>query len=148
MWRDEERRREAGITLFLTVHRREGQGTAYVAAAHAPTAEQVIHARYGADILVDVVAASAYLEQSVPWLSWRADGRALTVLVDDITDDSGLSAVIDETDDEVVVTVSGPRWQGLEEGPARSFERTVNLSRPVSRRRVIDGATGLARPSR
>lgn len=119
-----------------------------VAAADSQRARAQIRRRYGDRVDVDVVAASAFVVDDVPWESWTDEGGTrLSVWLVDHTDGAELSASCDEADDAVVVTVGGPRWQGPHHDIRRLVRKGVELERPLGRRRVIDGATGQTRPS-
>jgi hypothetical protein len=66
----------------------------------------------------------------------------------DYIDGSKLRASDRESDEEVVITVSGPRWQGAHHDIGRVVRKDIELTRPFAGRRVVDGATDDARPSR
>jgi hypothetical protein len=120
-----------------------------VAAADTEQAREEIRRRYGDRVDVEVVAASAYVVKDVPWECWTDDSdRRVTIWLRDYTDGSELRASHQESHDEVVVTLSGPRWQGAHRGIGLGVRKDVQLGQPLGGRRVIDGATGAERPRR
>jgi hypothetical protein len=66
----------------------------------------------------------------------------------DSTDGTDLRPLVSETEDEVVVTLRGPRWQGASSTMALEVEQRIQLAAPLGARRVVDGATGVRRPQR
>jgi hypothetical protein len=149
LFADDDLRRE-GITLFGAGVDREREVVRLRVAAEDPErARAVIRRRYGDRVDVEVVAASAYLVEDVPWECWMDDaGKRVIVWLLDYTDGSKLRAFHQESDDEVVITLRGPRWQGAHHDIGIVVRKDVQLSRPLGRRRVVDGATGVARPRR
>jgi hypothetical protein len=146
---DDDLKRE-GITLFgAGVDRERETIRVQVAAADGERAREEVRRRYGDRIDVEVVAASAYLVKALPWECWTEDSDTrVTIWLVDYTDGAELGASHQESHDEVVVTLSGPRWQGAHTCMGFVVRKEVQLSQPVGRRRVIDGATGAERPRR
>ena len=146
---DDDLARE-GITLFSAgLNRARGAVRVRVAAQDAERARAAIRRRHGDRVDVDVVAAHAYVVEDVPWECWTDDaGGRVTVWLMDYTDGSKLRASHQESDEEVVITVSGPRWQGAHHDVGRVVQKDIELSQRLAGRRVVDGATGDARPNR
>ena len=146
---DDDLTRE-GITVFgASVDRERQIIKVQVAAPEAERARAEIRRRYGDQVDVEVVAASAYVVEDVRWECWTDDaGTRVTVWLLDYTDGSALSASHEESDDQVVITLSGSRWQGAHHDIGIVVRKHVELSHPVGRRRVVDGATGAMRPRR
>jgi hypothetical protein len=149
LYLDDELKRK-GITLFGAGVDGEREAIrVQVAAADAERAREVIRRRHGDRVDVEVVAASAYVVKDVPWECWTDDsGTRVTVWARDYTDGSELRASHQESRDDVVVTLSGPRWQGAHTCIGFTVRKDVQLSQPLGRRRVIDGAIGAERPRR
>jgi hypothetical protein len=85
----------------------------------------------------------------LPWECWTDDSDTrVTIWLLDYTDGSELRASDQESDHDVVITLSGPRWQGAHEDVGYVVRKDVQLSQPVGARRVIDGATGAEHPRR
>ena len=146
---DDDLARE-GITLFgAGLDPARAAVRVQVAAQDAERARSVIRRRHGDRVDVEVVASRAYVVEDVPWECWTGDaGQRVTVWLTDCTDGSRLRASYQESDDEVVITVSGPRWQGAYHDIGYVVRKNVELSRPLAGRRVVDGATGAVRPNR
>jgi hypothetical protein len=146
---DDDLKRE-GITLFgAGVDRERETIRVQVAAADGERAREEVRRRYGDRIDVEVVAASAYLVKDLPWECWTEDSDTrVTIWLVDYTDGAELRASHQESHHEVVVTLSGPRWQAAHTCMGFVVRKEVQLSQPVGRRRVIDGATGAERPRR
>jgi hypothetical protein len=149
LFMDDDLKRE-GITLFgAGVDRERETIRVQVAAADSERAREEVRRRYGDRVDIQVVAASAYVVKDVPWECWTDDsGTRVTIWALDYTDGAELRASHQESDDDVVVTISGPRWQGAHTCIGFTVRKDVQLSQPVGRRRVIDGATGAERPRR
>jgi hypothetical protein len=142
--------KQEGITLFGAGvdHERETIRV-QVAAADSERAREEIRRRYGDRVDVEVVAASAYVVKDLPWECWTDDSdKRVTIWLVDYTEGAELRASHRESHDEVVVTLSGRRWQGAHTCMGFVVRKDVLLSQPVGRRRVIDGATGAERPRR
>jgi hypothetical protein len=139
-----------GITLFgAGLDRARGGIRVRVAAEDAERACAEIRRRYGDRVDVEVVAARPYVVEDVPWECWTADaGDRVTVWLMDYTDGSKLRASHRESDEAVVITVGGPRWQGAHHDMGHIVRRDITLNRPLAGRRVVDGATGDVRPNR
>jgi hypothetical protein len=139
-----------GITLFgAGLDRPRGAVHVRVAAEDAERARAEIRRRHGDRVDVEVVAARAYVVEDVPWECWTDNaGERVTVWLMDYTDGSKLRASHRESDEEVVITVSGPRWQGAHYDNGRVVRKDIKLDRPLAGRRVVDGATGDVRPNR
>jgi hypothetical protein len=149
LYADDDLKRE-GITLFgAGVDPERETIRLQVAAADSERAREEIRRRYGDRIDVEVVAASAYVVKDLPWECWiDGPGTRVTIWARDYTEGAELRASHQESHDEVVITLSGPRWQGAHEDVGYVVRKEVQLSQPVGRRHVIDGATGAERPRR
>jgi hypothetical protein len=149
LYMDDDLKRE-GITLFgAGVDPERETIRLQVAAADPERAREEIRRRYGDQVEVEVVAASAYVVEDVPWECWTDDsGTRVTIWALDHTEGAELRASHQESHDEVVITLSGPRWQGAHTCIGFTVRKDVQLSQPVGRRRIIDGATGSQRPRR
>jgi hypothetical protein len=149
LYADDDLKRE-GITLFgAGVDPERETIRLQVAAADSERAREEVRRRYGDRIDVEVVAASAYVVKDVPWEGWTDDSDTrVTIWLLDHTDGAELHASHQESPDEVVITLSGPRWQGAHLGIGIPVRKDVQLSQPVGVRRVIDGATGAEHPRR
>ena len=149
LFADDDLRRH-GVTLFgASLNPTHGGIRVQIAAEDAARARAVFRRRYGDFVDGVVVAASAYLVEHVPWECWTDDGgKRVTIWLLDWTDGSELSPSHRESDEEVVITLSGPRWQGTHHDIGFVVRKDVELGRPLAGRRVLDGATGHARPNR
>ena len=131
------------------MNRTRGGIRVQIAAEDPERARAEIRRRYGDGVDVEVVAANAYLVEDVPWKCWTDDGgKRVTIWLLDWTDGSELSPSHRESDEEVVITLSGRRWQGAHHDIGFVVRKDVELSRPLAGRRILDGATGHARPNR
>lgn len=140
-----------GITVFSTgVDFDREIVEAEVAAPNAAEARDIVRERYGRRVEIDVVAPSAIIVEAVSWSSWtRGPGeQELSVWLLDYTDGSELRCDVSETEREVVITLRGPRWQGVHSTIGIKVEKPVRLVAPLAGRSVIDGNTSERRPER
>jgi hypothetical protein len=77
----------------------------------------------------------------VPWECWTDDGgKRVTIWLLDWTDGSELSPSHGESDEEVVITLRGPRWQGAHHDIGFVVRKDVELS---GRSQVAESSTEL-----
>jgi hypothetical protein len=118
-------------------------------AADAATAEAILTRRYGPAVKATWVGSSDVTVGEIPWQLWTADesGRSLTVHYVTFQAYELDRAELEETEDEVVVTVF-VRMPYAVKTIGANRQATVDLATPLAGRRVVDGATGRTRERR
>lgn len=110
-----------------------------------------LSARYG-DLVVEWVGPSLFQERPTPFGSWETGKSRLTVFygLDHNGDRLADAAVIEETHDRVVVTLTRREFLGLKTliGGFQRHRIDLALSAPLADRTVIDAADDVERPQR
>ena len=124
-----------GVTIFSTgVDFEREILTVEVAAADGDKACALVHERCGDRIEVEVVAPAAWVVEDVAWECWTPGPGAdqLSIWLLDSTDGTDLRPLVSETEDEVVVTLRGPRWQGASVAMALEVEKAISWPRRLA----------------
>jgi hypothetical protein len=117
-------------------------------AADSAKAEEMLVSRFGGMVRPDWFGLSRITEEPQRFASWVAEGTELTVFYVRAHDESPGRCEAEEFDDRVVVslTVLVPNGPTIAVGGGRRCHATVNLTRPVGDRLVVDAAENVARP--
>jgi hypothetical protein len=111
---------------------------------------EYFRARYGPRVLARVIATELTSPECAAISHYRPGPDTMSVTV---AYESGGGAEFDraellETDDRVEVGVIVQAYNGPRTADSRTAEHTVELSRPLGRRRVVDATTGKTVPAR
>lgn len=141
--------REEGIAVLGTgVDLERELLVVQAATADAGRARALLRERYGERVELCVVAEAEYVVEAFPWASWAEGARPdeLQIWLDRPGDGTGIDVRVEETDDEVVITLREPCYQGAVAPVGGDASTTVRLARFLAGRRVVDGSRGCARP--
>jgi hypothetical protein len=139
---------DLGIDLHSSGPHHDGLHVDYFA-ADQPRAEALLRDRYGPMVIPNWIGSSAEVEEPQTFGSYISEGTTLTVFYAlDINADRPGNCTVQEYADRVVVSLTILAWKGARTlvGGWRPSHASVELSRPVGDRTVIDAAAGVARP--
>jgi hypothetical protein len=126
-----------------------GLEVAFVAADSAQ-ATALLRERYGPELQLRWLGAEWYADEVVPWARYAAGGCERELIVQYGTNSCFRfgHVAVSETPEEVRITVVERAPVGFRTQAGRGRRAVAQLSAPLDRRVVIDGATGEPRPPR